>query len=39
VEVAAIGLRSEIETFLGQVSQTTNDPLTGAWQAPTAIAS
>jgi methyl-accepting chemotaxis protein len=39
VEVAAIGLRSEIETFLGQVSQTANDTLTGSWQAPTAVAS
>jgi NO-binding membrane sensor protein with MHYT domain len=39
VEVAAIGLRSEIETFLGQVSETANDTLTGSWQAPTAVAS
>jgi methyl-accepting chemotaxis protein len=38
VEVAAVGLRSEIETFLNQVSQSANDPLTASWQAPTTAA-
>jgi hypothetical protein len=34
VEMAAVGLREEIESFLQKVSDTANETVTAGWQAP-----